>query len=181
MKIRKRDICVMLVIVLVGFIIVKLSSTFAIDTQSYEGNNTVEGTNYKINITNVEDYVTTGEVEIINEISTFGTNLNFEILLNSYDASIEVEFTVTNQGKSSLMLVEKALSGLNTLDSENIIYELKPVDNIEFKTNETEGSIIKTNETQTFKLRVAFRDNINKNNFKETNLNLGLTLIYEEK
>lgn len=170
----------MLVIVMVGFTIIKLSSTYAANNQSYSGNNKVSGKNYALNITDISE-PKNSNVQVINEIASYGTNLNFEILLTSFESTYEFEFTVTNNGKSKAMLDMISLSGLNSIDAENIDFKVTPVDNLYVKTDKADGSIIKPNETNRFKVIVGYKNNINDNNFIENDLNLGITIIYEEK
>lgn len=177
---HKRYILVILVIIIVSVLIWKISSTYAIFNQGFEGNNIVDGNNWSLNIINVSDVELNNDATLIKDVSTIGTTLNFEVSLPNPDSSISFDFEIENMGKLDVELNALTLSGLSTLDSEFINYVITPLDYITVKTTEKEGSILKQNEKHRFRITVDYQENVNKNNIKASTLNLGSTIIYEE-
>ena len=178
---HKRYILVILVIVIVSVLIWKISGTYAIYNQGYTGNNIVDGNNWSLNIVDVDDPILEGDAELVREVSTIGTTLNFEVSLPKPNSSLNFEFEIENMGKLDAELYALTLNGLSTIDSEYINYEIVPLDYLIIKANETEGSILKKDEKHRFKITVSYQESVNENNIKPTTLNLGSTIIYEEK
>ena len=136
---HKRYILVVLVILVVSFLIWKISGTYALYNQG------------------------------------------FEVSLPKPDSSLSFEFEIENMGKLEAELDALTLNGLSILDSEYINYEIIPLDYLSIKTEENDGSILKQNEKHRFRIIVNYQENVNEKNIKETTLNLGSTIIYEEK
>lgn len=178
---HKRYILVIVVILVVSFLIWKIGGTYALYNQGYEGNNIVEGTNWALNIVDVSEPVLSNDATLVKDISTIGTTLGFEVSLPKPDSSLSFEFDIENMGKLEAELDALTLNGLSILDSEYINYEIVPLDYLSIKTEENVGSILKNGEKHRFKITVSYQENVNENNIKETTLNLGATIIYEEK
>lgn len=178
---HKRYIVVMIVMIIVGVLVWKLSSSYALYNQGYTGQNIIKGNNWALNIVKVNEPVLEGEAYLVKDVSTIGTTLNFEVALPQKDSSITFDFEVENMGKLEAELYALTLTGLNTLDSEFINYEIIPLDYVTIKTPDLEGSCLKQNEKHRFQIKVSYQDNVNDNNVKLTTLNLSSTIIYEEK
>lgn len=178
---HKRYIIVALVLVIVGVLIWKLSGTYALYNQGYTGNKIVDGTNWSLNIVSVSEVTKEAEAYLLKEVSTIGTTLNFEVSLPEPDSKISFDFEIENMGNLEAELNALTLTGLSTYDSEYINYEIVPLDYVSVKTEEEAGSSLKKGETHTFRINVSYQDNVNENNIKATTLNLGSTIIYEEK
>ena len=178
---HKRYILVILVILIVSFLIWKISGTYALYNQGYTGNNIVNGDNWSLNIVNISEPVLENDALLINEISSISTTLNFEVMLPNPDSSLSFDFEIENMGKLDAELNALTLTGLSMFDSEYINYEIIPVDYLSVKTDESEGSVLKNMEKHRFQIKVSYQENVNENNIKETTLNLGSTIIYSEK
>lgn len=180
-KIQKRYIVLILVIIAVGVLIWQLRSSYASMDIGYSGKNIISGDKWGINIIDVEKPEITGEATLISDISTIGTTLNFEVLLTKPGDKISFNFTVQNTSNLSAELYALTLSGLGSLDGENITYTILPIDSSIIHEEDKSGSIIKSGEKQMFNITVNYEDSINENNAKEYNLNLGSTIIYKQK
>ena len=178
---HKRYLVVMVVILIVGVLIWKLSGTYALYNQGYTGNNIVDGNEWSINIINVSDATLKNDAQLIKEVSTIGTTLNFEVSLPKNDSSLTFDFEIENMGELDAELYALTLNGLSSMQSEYINYVIEPLDYVTIKTAEEEGSILKKGEKHTFRITVSYQDNVNESNFEETILNLGSTIIYEQK
>ena len=178
---HKRYILVGIVIVIVGLLIWKLSGTYALYNQSYSGNKIVNVNNWSINIVNVSDVILEDDAELIKEVSSIGTTLNFEVSLPNPKSSLSFDIEVENMGNLDVELYALTLMGLSSLDKEYINYSVIPLDYTIVKTDEEDGSILKKGDKHRFRINVNYQDNVNENNLKETTLNLGSTIIYEEK
>lgn len=178
---HKRYILVILVVLTVSFLIWKISGTYALYNQGFEGNNIVDGTNWSVNIVNINEPVLHGDAYLVKDISTIGTTLSFEVGLPNPDSKLSFDFEIENMGKLDAELNALTLNGLSMIDSEFINYEVIPQDYIYVKTNDANGSILKKNEKHRFRITVSYQESVNKNNIKPVTLNLGSTIIYEEK
>lgn len=178
---HKRYILVIIVILIVSFLIWKISGTYALYNQGYTGNNIVSGDNWSLNIVNISEPVLANNASLTSEISSIGTTLNFEVMLPNPDSSLSFDFEIENMGKLDAELNALTLTGLSMFDSEYINYEIIPVDYLTVKTDELNGSILKNKEKHRFQIKVSYQENVNENNIKETTLNLGSTVIYSEK
>ncbi len=178
-KIQKRYLFVVLVIVLVGILIWRLSTSFALVNQGYTGKNIISGDKWGINITNVSDVEKNGEAEISKEISTIGTTLNFSAVLFKPGDKISFNVDVENTSVLDAELYALTLTGLNDIDSENITYTILPIDDSVIHTNDVSGSILKSGGKQTFNIVVSYDDTAT--NEKECHLSLGSTIIYKQK
>ena len=178
-NIRKRYIFLGIVIVVVGILIWRLSSSYATMNQGYTGKNVISGDKWGINITNVDNVEKTGHAELVKEVSTIGTTLNFSAVLfkpgDKISFNIEVENTSTLSGE----LYALTLTGLNDIDGENITYSILPVDGSILHTDDVEGSILKSGSKQTFNITLVYDETSRSNN--EYHLNLGSTIIYKQK
>ena len=178
---HKRYILVVIVILIVSFLIWKISGTYALYNQGYEGNNIVNGENWSLNVVNVSEPILENEAVLVKDISTIGTTLSFEVDLPNPNSSLFFDFEIENMGKIDAELNALTLNGLSSLDSEFINYEIIPLDYLIVKTNELEGSILEKNEKHRFRIKVYYQENVNENNIINHSLNLGSTIIYEEK
>ena len=171
----------MFVIVIVCVLIWKLSTSYAMYNPGYEGKNIVAGDKWGVNIVEVGEIKSNGNVIIDKEVSTIGTTLNFGVSLFSPGDEVSFEFKVQNLGKLDAELYATTLNGLSQLESEVISYEILPLEYAIIHEDEREGSIIKNNESQSFKITVRYEDNVSNSNNKEYNLNLGSTIIYKQR
>ena len=168
---QKRYIILGVVLVIVCGLIWKISGSYAFFDPGYHGENIVSGDKWGVNIVEVSEIETIG-----NPIT-----LNFAVSLFAPGDTVTFDFKIKNTGKLDAELYATTLSGLSNLESEVISYEILPLDYINIHTDDTEGSIIKSGETQSFRITVKYEDNIAINNVKEYNLGLGSTIIYKQK
>ena len=180
-KIQKRYIILIIIIVAVGVLIWQLRASYAYMDIGYTGKNIISGDKWGINIIDVEKPEITGDATLISDISTIGTTLNFEVLLTKPGDKVSFNFTVQNMGKLNAELYALTLSGVSSLEGENITYTILPIDSSIIHEDNNDGSIIKSGEKQMFNITVNYEDNVNANNAKEYNLNLGSTIIYKQK
>ena len=180
-RMQKRYIFVFIMILCVCGLIWKLSSSYAYYDTGYSGSNLVDGDKWQVNIVEVSNVNTTGDALLIDNVSTIGTTLNFNVSLFKPGDSVYFDFTVKNMGKLDAMLYATTLVGLSTLDSEVINYEIIPLDYIVAATDSKDGSIMKENELQLFRIKVVYDNTTAIDNYHEYNLNLGSTIIYEQK
>lgn len=178
---HKRYILVIFVVLTVSFLIWKISGTYALYNQGFEGNNIVDGNNWSLNIVNISEPDLQGDAYLLKDISTIGTTLSFEVGLPNPDSKLSFDFEIKNMGKLDAELNAMTLNGLSMIDSEYINYEVIPLDYIYVKTSDTTGSILKNNENHKFRITVGYQESVNENNIKPATLNLGSTIIYEEK
>lgn len=176
---RKRYIFVGIVIVLVCFLVWRLSASYALYDQGYSGQNIVSGDKWGINIIEVSEPELTGEALVTKDISTIGTTLNFDVSLFHKGDSVSFDILVSNTSKLSGELYALTLSGLSLDDSEAISYSIIPVDYLLVHENLNEGSILKPNEEHLFHITVTYDNNTNSD--KTYNLSLGSTIIYKQK
>ena len=177
---QKRHALVVAVFVLVVFLIWRiLSTSYAKVDQGYTGRNVISGDKWGINITNISDIKKDGSAELVNDISTIGTTLNFKAVLfkpgDKISFNVEVENTSTLSGE----LYALTLTGLNDIDGENVTYTILPVDGSMIHSNTTDGSILKSGGKQVFNITLVYDETSVSNN--EYHLNLGSTIIYKQK
>jgi hypothetical protein len=178
-NVQKRYIFLGIVIVVVGILIWRLSTSYASMNQGYSGKNIISGDKWGINITNVSDIEKVGNAEISKEVSTIGTTLNFSAVLFKPGDKISFNIDVENTSSLSGELYALTLTGLNDIDGENITYTILPVDGSIIHTDDTEGSILKSGGKQTFNITLVYDEISTSNN--EYHLNLGSTIIYKQK
>ena len=180
-KIRKRYICVVIIIVLVCVLIWKFSTSYALVDIGYSGRNIISGDKWGVNIIEVSDISYKGNAHLTSEVSTIGTTLNFDVSLFKPGDEASFDITVENTSLLNAELYALTLSGLSSVDSEVISYTILPVDYSSIHEDDKEGSIIKTKEKQVFRITVTYDNNVSINNQKEYHLNLGSTIIYKQK
>ncbi len=176
---QKRYIFVGIVMVLVGVLVWRLSTSYASVNQGYSGKNIISGDKWGINITIVSDIEKDGEAEVIKDVSTIGTTLNFSVVLFKPGDKVSFNIDVENTSVLDAELYALTLTGLNDIDSENITYTILPIDDSVIHTGEADGSILRSGNKQTFNITVSY-DEIATNN-KEVHLSLGSTIIYKQK
>ena len=179
MQKNKRYIYLIIIILLAGILIWRISSSQASFDQGYTGQNIISGDKWGINIVKVGEVEKSGNAELVGEVSTIGTTLNFSAVLFKPGDKISFNIEVKNTSILSAELYALTLTGLNDIDSENITYTILPIDGSVIHSNTTDGSIIKSGVRQTFKITVEY-DEI-ANNSGEYHLNLGSTIIYKQK
>lgn len=178
-KIEKRYIFVGIVIILVGIIAWRLSSSYASVNQGYTGKNIISGDKWGINITKVGDIVKEGNADIIGEVSTIGTTLNFSAILFNPGDKISFDIEVENTSVLPGELYALTLTGLNNIDSEYITYSILPIDGSILHTDRVDGSILKSGNKQTFNITLVYEREAT--NINEYQLSLGSTIIYKQK
>ena len=175
----KRYIFLGAVVVLVGILVWQLSSSYASVDQGYTGKNIISGNKWGINITKVDDIVKEGNAEIIRDVSTIGTTLNFSVVLFKPGDKVSFNIEVENTSVLDAELYALTLTGLNDIDSENITYTILPVDGSVLHTDSNNGSILKSGSKQVFNITVVY-DEIAPES-RECHLSLGSTIIYKQK
>ena len=178
-NIQKRYIFLGIIVILVVVLIWRVGSSFAYVNQGYEGRNIVSGNKWGVNITEISEVTLSGKAELIHDVSTIGTTLNFDVVL--FEPGDKVSFNIETQNTSTLSaeLYALTLSGLSKADSEYITYTILPIDSSTLHEENVEGSIIKSGEKQMFKIEVSFDETARIS--KEFNLSLGSTIIYKQK
>ncbi len=180
-KIQKRYIFVTFIVIMVCFLIWRLSTSYALMDIGYSGNNIITGDKWGVNIVEVSEIEKVGEAEIIGDVSTIGTTLNFDTVLKKAGDKVSFNITVQNTGKLEAELYALTLSGVSLVDGENISYTILPLDYTMVHEDTKDGSIIKNGEKQMFNITVSYDDNVSKENDKEYHLSLGSTIIYKQK
>jgi len=180
-KYQKRYIVLGIIIVVVCVLIWRVSTSFAFVNQGYTGNNIVSGDKWGINITEISEVTTLGNAQLVKDVSTIGTTLNFDVLL--FNPGDKVSFNVTVENTSSLSgeLYALTLSGLSKVDAEHVTYQILPIDSSVIHEKDVDGSIIKSGEKQVFRIEVMYDENTNQNIEHEYSLSLGSTIIYKQK
>ena len=179
-NVQKRYIFLGIVIVGVVALIWRLSTSYASVNQGYEGRNIVSGNRWGINILEVGSIEKNGDAELIGDISTIGTTLNFNAILFHPGDKVSFNITVGNTSTLNAELYALTLSGLSKSDSEYINYSILPIDSSLVHTSDTDGSIIKSGEKQVFNIVLEYDSNAKDQN-KEYNLSLGSTIIYKQR
>ena len=175
----KRYIFVGIVAVLVGVLVWQLSGSYAKVDQGYSGKNIISGDKWGINITKVGEVKRNGNADMIGDISTIGTTLNFKAVLFKPGDEISFDIEVENTSVLDGELYAYSLSGVNNIDSEYVTYSVVPSDGSIFHTNTSNGSILKSASKQVFTITLSYDDIPNAT--EEYQLDLGLTLIYKQK
>ncbi len=178
-NIRKRYILLGIVVVIVGILIWRLSTSYATMNQGYTGKNVISGDKWGVNITNISDIEKSGSAELTKEVSTIGTTLNFSAVLFKPGDKISFNIEVENTSIRDAELYALTLSGLNDIDGENIDYTILPADGSIIHSNDTVGSILKSGSKQTFNIVLVYNEKATGSN--EYHLNLGSTIIYKQK
>ena len=168
-----------IVIVVVGILVWRVSTSYATMDQGYTGKNIISGDKWGVNITKVSDVEKKGDAEVIKEISTIGTTLNFSAVLFKPGDKISFNIEVENTSILNAELYALTLTGLNDIDGENINYTILPVDGSVIHSEETNGSILKSGSKQIFNITLEYDEKVTSNN--EYHLNLGSTIIYKQK
>ena len=177
---QKRYIFLIFVIAIVGVLVWRFSSSsYASMDQGYTGNNIISGDKWGINITNVSNIEKNGDAELIKEVSTIGTTLNFSAVLFKPGDKISFDIEVSNTSILDAELYALTLTGLNDIDGENVDYTILPVDGSILHTDTNDGSILKSGDKQTFNITLTYNEIAPSGN--EYHLNLGSTIIYKQK
>lgn len=179
MQKNKRYIYLVIIVLLTGILIWRISSSQASFDQGYTGKNIVSGDKWGINIVNVSEIEKEGSAELVGDVSTIGTTLNFSTVLFKPGDKISFNIEVKNTSILSAELYALTLTGINDIDSENINYVIMPIDGSVIHDKNTDGSIIKSGVKQTFRITVEYDERAN--NSGEYHLNLGSTIIYKQK
>lgn len=175
----KRYIFVGIVALLVGVLAWQLSSSYAKVEQGYSGNNIISGDKWGVNITKIGEVKRNGNADMIGDISTIGTTLNFKAVLFKPGDEISFDIEVENTSVLDAELYAYSLSGVNTKDSEYVTYSVVPTLGTVFHTDTTSGSILKSANKQVFTVTLSYDDI--PNSTEEYQLDLGLSLIYKQK
>ena len=179
-KVQKRFILLGIIIVLVGILIWRVSTSYAYVNQGYTGKNVISGDRWGVNITEIGEIKKEGNAVLSKEVSTIGTTLNFDVVLFKPGDSVSFDVTVQNTSSLKAELYALTLVGLNDIDAENINYTIVPVDSSLLHEDDNEGSIIKSGEEQVFNITVEY-DNTQNDVNREYHLSLGSTIIYKQK
>ncbi len=178
-KIQKRYVLVAFIMVAVGVLVWRLSTSYASVDQGYSGKNIISGDKWGINIIKVGEVEKNGEAELTREISTIGTTLNFSAVLFKPGDKISFDIEVSNTSTLSAELYALTLTGLNDIDSEDITYTILPIDGSVLHTEDSLGSILSSGGTQKFNITLVYDETAT--NSIERHLSLGTTLIYKQK
>ena len=165
--------------VLVAILIWRFSSSFASVDQGYTGQNIISGDKWGINIVNIGAIEKSGSAELVGEISTIGTTLNFSTVLFKPGDKVSFNIEVKNTSVLDAELYALTLTGLNDIDSEYITYTILPIDGSIIHDKNNTGSILKSGFSQVFNITVQYDDIANSSG--EHHLSLGSTLIYKQK
>ncbi len=178
-KIDKRYILLGVIVIAVGILIWRLSTSYATMNQGYTGKNIISGDKWGVNITNISNIEKNGNAEITKDISTIGTTLSFSAVLFKPGDKISFNIDVENTSVLNAELYALTLVGLDDIESENINYTILPVDGSIIHDDNVEGSILKSGGKQTFNITLLYDDTKTSN--QEYHLNLGSTIIYKQK
>ena len=178
-NIQKRYVFLGFVIVLVGILAWHFSNSYASMDQGYTGKNIISGDKWGINITNINNIEKVGNAELVKDISTIGTTLNFSAVLFKPGDKLSFNVEVENTSVLNAELYALTLTGLNDIDGENIDYTILPVDGSVIHSDTTGGSILKSGNKQIFNITLLYNE-VAKDT-KEHHLNLGSTIIYKQK
>ena len=178
-NIQKRYVFLTIIVLLVVILIWRLSSSFASVDQGYTGKNIVSGDKWGVNIVKVGEVEKNGKAELVGDVSTIGTTLNFSAVLFNPGDKINFDIEVKNTSVLNAELYALTLTGLNDIDSENITYTILPIDDSIIHDKNNDGSILKSGATEKFNITVAYDDIANSSG--EYHLSLGSTIIYKQK
>lgn len=179
MQKNRRYIYLIIIAVLIGILIWQISSSTATFDQGYTGQNIISGDKWGINIVEIGEVEKSGKAELVGDVSTIGTTLNFSVVMFKPGDQISFNVVVKNTSILKAELYALTLVGLNDIDCENITYSILPIDGSIIHGTNTEGSILRSGGKQTFKISVVYDDIAN--NSGEYHLNLGSTIIYKQK
>lgn len=179
MQKNKKYIILVVIVVLIGVLVWRLSSSMASFDQGYTGKNIISGDKWGINIVKVHDVEKNGFAELVGDISTIGTTLNFSAVLFKPGDKISFDIEVENTSILDAELYALTLTGLNDIDGENITYTILPIDGSIIHGTNNDGSIIKSGTKQVFNITVMYDEMAN--NSGEYHLNLGSTIIYKQR
>lgn len=179
MQKNKRYIYLIVIVLLTGILIWQISSSTASFDQGYTGKNIISGDKWGVNIVNVGEIEKKNHAEIVGDVSTIGTTLNFSVVLFQPGDEISFNIEVKNTSVLSAELYALTLTGLNDIDSENITYTILPIDGSMIHDSNSDGSILKSGVKQTFRISVMYDEMANSTG--EYHLNLGSTIIYKQK
>lgn len=180
-NIPKRFIILLVVIMVVGVLVWRLSSSFASVDIGYEGKNIISGDKWGVNIIEIGNVIEKGSAVLTKDVSTIGTTLNFDVLLFKPNDSISFDITVENTSILPAELYALTLTGLSSVDSEMINYTILPIDSSVIHEDNKDGSIIKSGEKQMFNITVSYDNNVSVLENREYSLSLGSTIIYKQK
>ena len=177
--VQKRYIILVIIVLMVGILIWRVSSSYASVNQGYTGKNIISGDKWGVNITKVGEVEKNGSAELVGDVSTIATTLNFTAVLFKPGDKISFNIEVENTSVLNAELYALTLTGLNDIDSEDITYTILPVDGSNIHDTNTVGSIMKSGEKQVFNITLKYDDTAT--NSVERHLSLGSTLIYKQK
>lgn len=178
-NIQKRYILLGIIMIAVGILVWRLSTSYASMNQGYTGKNIISGDKWGVNITNISDIEKNGSAELTKEVSTIGTTLNFSAVLFKPGDKISFNVDVENTSVLNAELYALTLTGLNDIDGEDISYTILPIDGSILHTDSNDGSILKSGGKQIFNITLVYDETATTNN--EYHLNLGSTIIYKQK
>lgn len=178
-KISKRYIFLGVIFVIVMVLIWRVSTSFAYMDPGYVGKNIISGDKWGVNIVEISDIEKNGDAELVGDVSTIGTTMNFDVVLFHPNDKLSFNITVENTSSLQAELYALTLQGLSSLDGENVTYTIRPIDSSVIHTENMDGSIIKSGEKQLFNIIVSYDNNARDN--KEYHLSLGSTIIYKQK
>ena len=177
-RLQKRYILLGMVVVLIIALVWKLGSSFAYVNQGYSGKNIISGDKWGVNIVEIGDVSKKGNAELIGDVSTIGTTLNFNVMLFNPGDELSFNITVENTSVLNAELYALTLTGLSNNDSEFITYTILPIDSSIIHENDRSGSIMKSGEKQVFNITIKYDENAKIDH--EYNLSLGSTIIYKQ-
>lgn len=178
-KFQKRYLILIVIMIIVGVLIWRVSTSYGYMNQGYEGNNVVTGDKWGVNIVDIGEIETVGEASVIGDITSIATTLNFNVVLMKPGDKISFNITAQNTGSLPAELYALTLTGLSNVEGENINYYILPVDSSFLHGEENDGSIIKKGEKQVFQITLEYDSNAKGKD--EYHLNLGSTIIYKQK
>lgn len=174
-----------ILLIVCGLVVWKLSSSFAYTDPDlgYTGSAIISGTDWGVNITEIDEPEVEGNAVIKGSIDKEGSTFSdFNCVLYNPGDKVSFNITVTNTSKLEAELYSIKKMGLSPEQAELITYSITPIDvNLMLHTDSQDGSKIKTNESQNFRVEVVYNDNIANGVYQEFNLNLGGTFIYKQK
>jgi hypothetical protein len=180
-NIQKRHILLVIVIVITGVLIWRLSSSYAAVDIGYSGRNIISGDKWGVNIVEVGEVTTEGNAILTKDVSTIGTTLNFDVALFKPGDAVSFDITVSNTSTLPAELYALTLSGLSDIDGELISYSILPIDSSIIHEEKRDGSILKSGDKQMFNIKVSYDENASLLNDNEYSLSLGSTIIYKQK
>ena len=165
--IRNRKSFVIVTILCMGIGFAFLSSNLTIT-----GNTSVSGNKWNVYFTNVQ--TTEGSVEASVVPTTTGTNttsLEYTVTLDKPGDFYEFRVDAVNNGTIDAMVQNVELSSLDANVSKYISYTVSYLDEMYLK----EGDGLAAGETETYRVRVEFKKNIEATDLDEDGVNLTLS------